>query len=104
VIFEKAGYETRAAYSAEQALEVIARWQPNLAILDVVLPNMSGIDLAILLQSSHPAIAVMLISGHVATAGLITKAAVRGHRFDVHSKPVPIPDFLAHVSKSLAAP
>jgi CheY-like chemotaxis protein len=102
VILEKAGYQTRAVYSAEQALETISGWTPDLAILDVVLPSMTGIDLAILLKSSHPTIAVMLISGQIATGGLIEKAAQLGHQFDVHSKPVPIPDFLAHASQLLA--
>ena len=49
-IFENQGYAARAAYSAEQALEIVAQWSPRLAILDVILPGMSGIDLAILIK------------------------------------------------------
>ena len=51
LIFSANGYETRASYSAEQALEIIADWLPDLAILDVVLPKMNGVDLAILLTT-----------------------------------------------------
>lgn len=39
VIFSQGAYEARAAYSAEQALEIVAQWPPDLAILDVVLPK-----------------------------------------------------------------
>ena len=60
-IFERQGYRARAAYSAEEALQIIAQWPPRLAILDVVLPGMNGIDLALLIKSGYPDIAVMLI-------------------------------------------
>lgn len=33
LIFCQRGYDTRAAHSAEQALQVIAEWPPDLAIL-----------------------------------------------------------------------
>ena len=52
-IFSASGYETRTSYSAEQALEIVVEWQPDLAILDVVLPKMNGIDLAIFLKRSE---------------------------------------------------
>jgi CheY-like chemotaxis protein len=45
-IFSGAGYESRAAYSAEGALGLIPSWPPQLAIVDVILPGMNGIDFA----------------------------------------------------------
>jgi DNA-binding response OmpR family regulator len=60
VIFSQSGYETRAAYSSEQALEIIAEWLPDLAIIDVVLPLMNGIDLAILLRAQCPTCRLLL--------------------------------------------
>jgi CheY-like chemotaxis protein len=59
VIFEKQGYQARAAHSAEQAIEIVSQWHPDLAILDVILPGRNGIDLAILIKSGYPDIAVM---------------------------------------------
>jgi DNA-binding NtrC family response regulator len=87
-IFANRGYEVRVAYSAEQAAEVAAEWQPALAILDVQLPNMNGIDLAIALKASHPACRVLLFSGHADTADLLATAAANGHLFDILPKPV----------------
>ena len=63
VILEQRRYESRAAYSAEEALELIATWSPDLAILDVILPRMNGIDLAILLKAEYPTCLVTLFSG-----------------------------------------
>lgn len=48
------GYETRTAYSAEQVFEVAAEWVPDLAIIDVVLPRMNGIELGATVQSLSP--------------------------------------------------
>ena len=38
------GWETAAVRDGEAALEALARWQPDLVILDVMLPGMSGFD------------------------------------------------------------
>jgi len=42
----KSGYEAWQASSAEAALQLIAQRKPDLAILDVEMPGMSGIELA----------------------------------------------------------
>jgi CheY-like chemotaxis protein len=101
-IFAKEGYDCRAVYSAEQALEVIGHWVPDLAVVDVVLPSMSGIDLAILLKSTRPSILVMMISGQLATGALVEGAAQRGFEFKVLAKPVPVAEMLANASKLLS--
>jgi CheY-like chemotaxis protein len=101
-IFQHEGYECRAVYSAEQAVETIADWDPQLAVVDVMLPGMNGIDLAILLKVGNPALAVMMISGQVATGGLLEKAAQQGHEFSILPKPFPVPDLLSNASRILA--
>ena len=100
-IFANAGYETRAVYSAEQALETLSKWVPDLVIVDVVLPIMNGIDLAIRLKFSHPNVVVMMISGQLATTSLAEHAAKGGHQFNILAKPVPVPELLAGASKLL---
>jgi CheY-like chemotaxis protein len=102
-IFANEGYDCRAVYSAEQALEYIVEWEPALAIVDVILPNMNGIDLALLLKSTHPSIVVMMVSGQLATGELMEVAAKRGFQFQILPKPVPVLDLLANASKLLAA-
>ena len=88
IIFSMRGYEARVAYSAEQAIEVIAEWQPHVAIIDVMLPLMNGIDLAIVLKSNHPACRLILFSGEPATEAIAEEAARKGHTFEVLAKPV----------------
>ncbi len=102
-IFVLRGYMVKTAYSAEQAIEIIAAWEPGLAIVDVVLPKMSGIDLAILLRENYPSCNVLLVSGQLITSELADEAAQKGHTFDILAKPVPLVDLLESAAALLSA-
>jgi DNA-binding NtrC family response regulator len=88
LIFSKEGYESRVAYSAEQAIEIIAEWVPDLSIVDVVLPQMNGLELALVLKDNYPHCPVLLFSGEEATGELVARAALDGNVFEVLAKPV----------------
>ena len=87
LIFSNGGYETRAAYSAEQAIKIIAYWLLDLAIIDVILPQMNGIDLAILLTAQCPACRLLLFSGQQLTVDLLADAVKGGYKFAILAKP-----------------
>jgi DNA-binding NtrC family response regulator len=101
-IFSIHGQAVRAAYSAEQAIELLEMWQPALAILDVVLPNMNGIDLAIFIKENYPGCQVLLFSGQIITTALAEDAAMKGHDFEILAKPVLVPDLLDKAARLLA--
>jgi CheY-like chemotaxis protein len=88
LIFSSRGYEARAVYSAEQAIEVLAEWQPHLAIVDVMLPQMNGIQLAGILRGNYPACRILLISGHPGTSELLNEAEKAGGSFEILAKPL----------------
>jgi DNA-binding NtrC family response regulator len=88
LIFSNRGYEVRAVYSAEQAIEVLAEWQPHVAIVDVMLPQMNGIQLAGILRGNYPECRILLISGHPGTAELLNEAQEKGGSFDILAKPL----------------
>ncbi|QNI31254.1 response regulator [Alloacidobacterium dinghuense] len=88
IVFSKRGYEARVAYSAEQAIEIIAEWRPDVAIIDVVLPHMNGIDLAIVLRANYPSCRLVLFSGQPGTTEIAEEAAKKGHIFEILAKPV----------------
>jgi DNA-binding NtrC family response regulator len=104
LIFKMRRYEVRVAYSAESAIEVIAQWRPDLAVLDVILPGMNGIELAIAVKANYPACRMMLFSGHAKTGTLLEEAAMKGHQFEVMAKPVYPDVMLERASELLTMP
>jgi DNA-binding response OmpR family regulator len=47
IIFQAHGFEVKCAYSAEEALELLSEWTPELDVLDVNLgKSMNGVELA----------------------------------------------------------
>jgi DNA-binding response OmpR family regulator len=88
IIFTNRGYEARVAYAAECAIEIIAEWAPDIAIVDVMLPSMNGIDFSIILRDNRPACKILLFSGQPDTSLLLEEALRKGHSFEILSKPL----------------
>ena len=88
LIFSNRGYEARAVYSAEQAIDTLAAWQPHVAIIDVMLPQMNGIELAGILKGNYPDCHILLISGHPGTNELLSTAKGEGRSFEILAKPL----------------
>ena len=87
-ILSSHGYEARVAYTAESAISIIPEWTPNLAILDVMLPKMNGIELAVALKKSLANFHVLLFSGQPSVESLVQKARSEGHEFEILAKPI----------------
>jgi CheY-like chemotaxis protein len=92
-IFRGKGYETRTAGSAEDALALLEAWIPHIAILDVSLPGMDGVDLAIHLKVLCPDCRLLLISGQPDSIESLKRAQDNGHTLELLPKPVS-PTFL----------
>ena len=52
------------AATAEAALETVARSRPDLVLIDVSLPGMSGLELVDVLRKQYPDLPLALLSGH----------------------------------------
>lgn len=82
------GYEIRVVYSAEDAVSLVGGWRPDVAILDVMLPKMNGIELALVLKETYPECQSLLFSGQPSVEVLMQKAKSEGHEFEILAKPV----------------
>jgi len=100
-IFTRSGYAAEAAYDGEDALERALLKPPELLITDVVLPGMSGIELAVTMKRIYPDCKVLLFSGQAATSDLLASAARAGHSFELLNKPVHPADLLARAKETL---
>ncbi len=97
-ILNRNGYAAIPAYDGEEALETALLMPPELLLTDVMLPGMSGIELAIKVKRIFPDCKVLLFSGQAATTDLLAAANKDGHRFDLLTKPIHPNDLLRHVS------
>ena len=68
---------------------------PALLIADVVMPHMTGIELAIQVKSKYPKCKVLLLSGRIISADLLDEANKGGHHFALLAKPLHPTELLA---------
>jgi CheY-like chemotaxis protein len=61
-VLESAGFEVVAAADAQQALSLIASFQPDVALVDIQLPGMDGLTLVRLLKSQTATRDLVLIA------------------------------------------
>jgi len=64
ILLGKQGYETLAVSSAAQARKNMATFCPDLALLDLILPDGHGADLMVDLAKLYPAAKFIIITGH----------------------------------------
>ena len=88
LLLQVLGYQVRTAYSGEQALALSARHRPRLALIDIGLPDMDGLELAGRLRRRHGDAPLMLVAvtgyGHDEA-----RARSLGAGFDDHlAKPI----------------
>jgi CheY-like chemotaxis protein len=87
-VLDREGYETRAAFSGEEAIEAAQTFAPDVLICDVFMEGISGLDAAIEITGKYPSCKVLLVSGHVSISDLSQQAAEKGYLFHYLAKPV----------------
>jgi CheY-like chemotaxis protein len=102
MILSRSGFSTMTAYDGLAALEIARRTPPDLVISDVMMPGMTGVELATTLTQSVPTCKILLFSGQAATVDLLEKAREAGHTFTTLTKPVHPTDMLKRVSETLS--
>ena len=63
-ILNRAGFCAFVAYDGETALELAAKFHPDILLTDVVMPSMSGRQVADALSGSRPGMKVLYLSGY----------------------------------------
>jgi len=97
------GYEVRTAGSAEEALREVARESPEMAVLDLKMPGMSGLDLLKELRTQDPSTRVLMLTGYGSIATAVQ--AVREGAVGYLPKPADADEILAALAgKDTTAP
>jgi DNA-binding NtrC family response regulator len=61
---KKKNYKVRAFETAESALEAIAENPPDLVLLDIGLPGMSGVEALEIIKQRHPEVIIVMITAY----------------------------------------
>lgn len=96
-----AGYDVRSAADGASGLALVREWSPDVIVLDVMMPKVSGIELLPSLRRATDAPVVILS----ARGELEDRVAGLAHGADDYlSKPFEISELLAHVAAKLRRP
>lgn len=99
---EEEQHLVQTAGSAEEAFRLIAKFVPEVIVLDVRLPGQSGLTALESLRESHPEIPVIIMTafGNLQTA----VSAIQGGAFEYLTKPFDLDQALDVIARSLAKP
>ncbi len=103
-ILERAGYDVLTAEDGETALRTVAARRPDVILLDVELPGISGLDVARQLKAD-PGTRTIPVVALTAYAMVGDEERVRAAGCDDYvTKPIERPKLLGAVERALAAP
>ncbi len=98
---EKEGIEILTAYTGQEALTVVARTKPDLILLDVMMPDMDGIEVCQRLQADETSrhIPIIFVTARTSKEGKIEGLGVGA--VDYITKPIDLDETLARVQTQL---
>lgn len=95
----RAGYEVATAETGEEAVRKVTTMEPEVVLLDLRLPGMSGLETLRGIRESSPASEVIMLTGH----GSIDTAieAIRIGAFDYVVKPCPLDELQIRIQRAM---
>jgi DNA-binding NtrC family response regulator len=95
---ERLGYRVATAGTGAAALEAAGELEPSLVLLDLQLPDMSGLDLLRAVRERLPGCEVIMLTGH----GSIDTAieSIRIGAFDYLAKPCPLDELEVRLQRA----
>jgi DNA-binding NtrC family response regulator len=97
-LFSKHGQEVTTAVSGEDALDKAAHARFDIALLDLQLPGISGIDLLAKLKERQPELEALMLTAHSSIETAVE--AMRRGAYDYLTKPFRTADLEVHIQKA----
>ena len=85
------GFEAQTATSGEEALWKIDASHPDVVLLDVLMPGMSGLEVLKRIKKDHPQVQVILLTGRGTWEGI---QGTREGAYDCLVKPIQIEELM----------
>ena len=100
VYLERHGYSTVVAHAGEDGVRMAGEACPEVAVVDLRLPGIDGLEVLKRLRELSPTIAVIMATAHASVASAVE--AMRRGAFDYLNKPVDLEELKVVVDKALA--
>jgi two-component system OmpR family response regulator len=93
------GFGVEAAGTGKDALDWVRRWRPHVIVLDVMLPDMDGFEVARRLSAEHAEVPILFLSARDATADKVRGLTTGGD--DYVTKPFSLEELIARLRNIL---
>lgn len=100
-ILSQEGYTIANAFSGREGIEMVKTFGPELVILDIRLPDISGLEVFAAVHDLFPKLPVIIITAFGTTDTAI--GAIQKGAYDYIYKPFDIPEMLLLIEKALVA-
>lgn len=98
-VLEDAGYEVKLINDSYQAVKYVEEQQPDLVLLDLLMPGMDGFEFMIQLKEENTRLSLPIIVVTAYDSRDNTQKAMDLGATDVINKPIDISDFLSKVEQ-----
>ena len=95
------GIDARVVYDGEAALKAVAENEPQVMVLDVMMPGIKGLDVLQRVKEEHPKVQVILLTGQGKTRDGIE--GMRHGAFAYLMKPLDIEELIRTLGEAVAA-
>ena len=100
-VLDRAGYGTTSAANGQKALERVESTMPDLILLDLMMPDMNGLDVCEILHSQPHTRDIPIIMLTASTESRHLVSAFQSGALDYITKPYRVPELLARVKTHL---
>lgn len=100
IYLERHAYASAVARSGEEALRMAEEASPDVAVMDIRLPGINGLEVLRRLRDVSPGTEVIMMTGHASVASAVE--AMKLGAFDYLKKPLDLDELRVVVDKALA--
>ncbi|WP_407991466.1 response regulator transcription factor [Kitasatospora sp. CMC57] len=93
------GWQTRGATRGREAVEIAAAWKPHAVVLDLMLPDLDGMEVLALLHQERPEVRVLFLTARDAVEDRIAGIAAGGD--DYVTKPFSLAEVVVRLRSLL---
>ncbi|MGZ6589617.1 MAG: response regulator transcription factor [Solirubrobacteraceae bacterium] len=93
------GYSVEVAETGKDALAVVTRWRPDVIVLDVMLPDVDGFEVARRLSADNEPVPILFLSALDNTEDKVRGLTIGG--FDYVTKPFSLEELIARLRNIL---